>query len=204
MLLHSIHLYKGQQQSLFQQEFLATFHGISLPNTYTEIYFTLVRWDILTRIALIAQKYFHAAIRFVQESKLAARIAPLSCSTFIFLFYIPVTSLYLLPFKKAGSSFLFAAHRADPKDLPKQPRGFNYLINLKEEIHNVTVFILLSEDLRNASSNTENLFLPVQFRQQVWHEIREAEKVSQSFWDKQDGIFTKIIFSLKLNDKGKG
>lgn len=53
---------------------------------------------------------------------------------------------------------------------------------------NVTVVILLSEGLRNASSNTENILLPVQLRQQVWYENRETEKFSRSFWEKQVGV----------------
>lgn len=68
---------------------------------------------------------------------------------------------------------------------------------------NVTIFLILPEDLRNASSNTENLLLPVRLRQQVWWENREAEKFSvilgEASWS-----FTKVISSSKLNDKGKG
>lgn len=169
--------------------------------TYTQRYFTLIRGDILTRIALTAQKYLHVAIRFVQESKYAARTASLIWSTlffwFIFLYFL------VFPLKKAASFSQSAAHTADPKDLPKQPRGFNYLINLSEGMTDVSFHPFIRRSKICLLQHRKSFAAcPAQTASLIWKQ--RSWKVFTIILGEASWSFTKIIFSSKLNDKGKG
>ena len=48
------------------------------------------------------------------------------------------------PYREKLAAFLSAAHTTETMDLPKQPRGCNYLINLREDTPSVTAFNLFS------------------------------------------------------------
>lgn len=135
MWLQNINLFKAQQQYVSQWKFLATYHRNSLTHKHTQTIFHFsnrLHYDKdcsnspethLCRVIIFAY--------FVQESKHAARTAPLFCSTLVFLYSY---NFLVFPFREKLATFLSAAHKTEVVDLPKQPTGFNYLINLREDL----------------------------------------------------------------------
>lgn len=121
----------------------------------------------MTRIAPTAQKHMYMELLYLLVLFKKASMQQEQLLYFVQLQVLHSYNFPVFPFREKLATFLSAAHTTEIIDLPKQPRGFNYLINLKEDMLQVTADISLSEDLRNASSNTENLLLPVQLRQQV-------------------------------------